>query len=121
MTRTAQLLQLKRLADLILDSQLAQVRTAAAAKQASEDRLAALASPMSPPEGIADVPAGLAALNYQRWADARRFALNAELARQTAAWLEACDDARLSFGRTQALQGVVEKLSAERKDKRLRG
>jgi hypothetical protein len=117
MTKTAQLWQLKRIADLILDAQLAQVQAAAAEKAASEARLAALAQPVAAPEGIGDIAAGLAALGYQRWADARRAEVNLLLARQTVTWMEACDGARLSFGRKQALQGLADKAAAERKQK----
>lgn len=120
MTKTAQLLRLKHLADLMLDSQLAQVRAAAAAKAASEERLAALARPVAAPEGIGEIAAGLAALGYQRWADARRAEVNLVLARQTVAWMEACDAARLSFGRKQALQGLADRVDAARKLKEQR-
>ncbi len=120
MTQTAQLLQLKHLADLMLDSQLAQVRATAAAKATSEARLAALARPVAGPEGIGDIAAGLAALGYQRWADARRAELNLALARRTAAWIEACDAARLSFGRKQALQGLADHAAAARKQQESR-
>ena len=120
MTRTAQLLQLKHLADLMLDSQLAQVRTAAAAMATSEARLSALARPVAAPEGIGDIAAGLTALSYQRWADARRAEVNLVLARQTVAWIEACDAARLSFGRKQALQGLADRVDAARKQQQQR-
>ena len=120
MTQAAQLLQLKHLADLMLDSQLAQVRAAAAAKATSEARLAALAQPVAAPDGIGEIAASLATLGYQRWADARRAEVNLALARQTVAWIEACDAARLSFGRKQALQGLADRAAAARKQQELR-
>ncbi|NJM81760.1 MAG: hypothetical protein HC844_04030 [Tabrizicola sp.] len=48
-------------------------------------------------------------MTYQRWADLRRMELNDVIARQTVTWIEAQAEARLAFGRNQALAGLVER------------
>lgn len=117
MTAAKDIGRLTALANLILDSQLVQVQQAAAAKRDSELQIQGLASPARPAAGVADIAAELAALAYQRWADARRSDLNLILARQTSAWLDARDAARLAFGRSQALRGIAENLDAARASK----
>lgn len=95
--------RLSRLAQMVLDKDLARVRAAAQVKDASLAALEAIDAPAAPPDGLSPVAAGLAALRYQRWADTRRAEINTRLARQTAEWLEAREKAALAFGRTQAL------------------
>lgn len=114
MSQKQQLAKLQQIAGLMLDSRLAALQTAARAKAESEAQLAGLAVAMAAPADISAVAAERAALNYQRWADARRAELNLLLARQTVTWMEARDAARLAFGKTEALAGVAHKLAARR-------
>jgi len=106
--------RLEDLAALILDGRLSALRHAARAKADSEERLAGLAAPPAP-EGLSGAAGELAALNYQRWADARRAEINRVLARQTAELAEATDAARTAFGRRQALAGLVGKAEKPRR------
>lgn len=114
MSQKQQLAKLQQIAGLMLDSRLAALQTAARAKAESEAQLAGLAVAMAAPADISAVAAERAALTYQRWADARRAELNLVLARQTVAWMEARDAARVAFGKTEALAGVARKLAAQR-------
>ncbi|MBI1217211.1 MAG: hypothetical protein GC186_01580 [Rhodobacteraceae bacterium] len=96
---------LSRLADLILDARLAELRQAAAARDASLAALAALrCAPTTTPAGLPPLVLARAALAYEGWADARRAEINPRLARQTAAWLEAQAAARIAFGRAEVLR-----------------
>ena len=112
MTKTVQLRRLEQVAGLLFDCRLTDLQCAARARLETEARLAGLATPATLIGELPQVAAEIAALNYQRWADARRAELNQTLARQTAAWIDARDAARLAFGKTQALAGVAAKLAA---------
>lgn len=103
----AALTRLAGLTALILEARLAALRRAAEARAESEARLAGLNLPETGDAGLAGVAQPLAALAYQRWADARREEINRQLARQTAAWLEAADAARSAFGRNLALEQLA--------------
>lgn len=73
-------------------------------------QIAALDLPQAPTDlGLA--ASGQVALRYQQWADLRRSELNTVLARQTAEWLAAREEARLAFGKTEALSGIAARLS----------
>jgi hypothetical protein len=72
-------------------------------------QIAALDHPAEP-EGLDLAPAAQVALRYQLWADIRRAELNTVLARQTADWLAAREDARHAFGRAEALRGIATRL-----------
>jgi hypothetical protein len=112
MSQKQQLAKLGQLANLLLDSRLAVLQAAARAKLESEAQLAGLMAPQPLAEQISEIAGALAALNYQRWADARRAELNMLLARQTVTWMEARDHAREAFGKKQALGGLATKLAA---------
>lgn len=105
--------QLEEIAALILDGRLSALRHAAQARADSEAKLEGLAAP-PPPADLSGAAGELAALNYQRWADARRAEINRLLARQTAELAEATDAARIAFGRRQALAGLVGKAAKPR-------
>ena len=117
MSQKQQLAKLAQLSTLLLDSRLATLHTAAQAKQETEAQLAGLMSPAPVAEDVSDIAGALAALSYQRWADARRTELNLLLARQTVIWIEARDHAREAFGKKQALGGVAAKLAANQQPK----
>ncbi len=114
MSQKQQLAKLGQLANLLLDSRLAVLQAAARAKLESEARLAGLM--VTPPvaEQISEIAGALAALSYQRWADARRAELNMLLARQTVTWTEARDHACEAFGKKQALGGLATKLATRK-------
>jgi hypothetical protein len=110
MSRSEQMQRLEQVAGLLFDTRLAELQKAARARADTEARMAALVMPAVPEGALSQVAAELAALGYQRWADLRRAELNQTLARQTAAWIDARDEARLAFGKTQALAAVRTKL-----------
>lgn len=114
MSQKQQLAKLEQLANLQLDGRLAALQAAARAKQESEAQLAGLIAPPPPAAQISEIAGALAALNYQRWADARRAELNMLLARQTVTWMEARGHARTAFGKKQALGGLAAKLAASK-------
>ncbi len=105
--------KLRRLAEisgLLLDTKMLAVERAARARQNSLNLLAELNQPASP----TDLPPVLAAevsMRYELWADQRRSEINLVLARQSAEWAEARQEAMQAFGRNQA----VLKLGQQRK------
>lgn len=102
--------RLGELTDLILDQRLAVLRKAAEAKAQSEAALAALARPMHRDEGLVGASSAIAALAYERWADARRAEINQQLAWQTHVWMEARDAAQIAFGKAEALRRLQDRL-----------
>ncbi len=101
---------LQSLSQMVLDSRLATLRNAADARAASLDRLADLShSPVA--TELPELAAIEVAMRYHRWADQKRAEINLTLARQTATWLDARAEARTAFGKTEALKGVMRKLS----------
>lgn len=103
--RNDPLARLDRLAGMILDLRLADLRKAALDRQQSLDHLRSLEKP--PAQDLPPIAAAQADLLYQRWADQRRAEINRLLARQTAEWLGAQDRARDAFGRAEALKGLL--------------
>lgn len=94
--------RLSEIANLLLDVKLAEVQKASRAREESLARLADLnVAPSDDPDPIA---AAQVDLRYQLWADARRAEINMTLARQTAKWMEAQDDARAAFGKAEVLR-----------------
>jgi len=94
------------LAGLLRDRQLDDLRAARLRREATQARLGALAA--GPAEGLSPVAAAQTALLYQRWVDGKRAEINLQLARDTAAWLEAQAAARTAFGRAQVLDKLQE-------------
>lgn len=109
MNRRAEIAKLQVLAQLVLDHQLSGLRKAADAKAQSQAALLRLAQPPCDADGLQGAAAELAGLSYQRWADARRAEINQVLARQTHDWLEARDQAKLAFGKAEALRKLAAK------------
>lgn len=104
---------LRRLGELtgvILDHRLAVLRQAADAKAQTEAALVALARPLAGQDDLLGASSALAALAYERWADARRAEINQQLARQTHVWLEARDAAHIAFGKAEALRRLQDRL-----------
>lgn len=106
--------RLQRVADLMLDHRLAHLRKTAETKAQSEAALAALARPRPEGADLEGAAAALAAMAYQRWADARRKEINQTLARQTHDWLEARAAAQLAFGKADALRRLTERQARSR-------
>lgn len=100
------LARLAGLARMALDLQLAALRKAAEARQASLDRLADLERPEMPTD-LSPTVVGEVSVRYQRWADHRRAEINQILARQTVTWGEAREAAGLAFGRNEALAALL--------------
>ncbi|MDZ4096328.1 MAG: hypothetical protein U1D35_15630 [Paracoccaceae bacterium] len=107
MTRTEQMKRLGHLAGLILDLRLSELQAIARARQESLDRLAGLA--VSPAGDLPPLVAAQTDLRYQQWADQRRAEINPVLARQTAAWFVAQDNARAAFGRNEVLRALQDR------------
>ncbi len=106
--KAAEIAGLERLARLILDARLAELRQAAAAREASRAALEALNRPASAPGD--EVPPLIQAqteLRYQAWADKRRAEINLRLERQTATWMERREAAAQAFGRAEALSRIA--------------
>ena len=113
MTRSGDIAALQGLARMLLDHRLSQLRLAADRCDQSRMQIAALEQPSAPADlGLA--VAEQVVLRYQLWADVRRAELNTVLARQTADWLAAREDARNAFGRAEALRGIAARLSERR-------
>jgi hypothetical protein len=101
--------RLKRLAEvssLLLDRRLLALEKAAQARQTSLDRLAELDRPATsadlPPLVVEEI-----AMRYALWADQRRSDINLTLAKQTAEWVEARQEAAHAFGRNQVLGNLT--------------
>ncbi len=109
MSRAKDIVKLQELARLMLDHRLSHLREAADQRDRSRMQIAAL-DQVAEPADLPLVQALQVGLRYQLWADARRAELNTVLARQTAEWLEARQDARQAFGRTEALRGITARL-----------
>ena len=101
-TEDERLKRLEAIAGLRRDLGLSRLREAASSKAASEAKLAVLAEPRLAGD-LDPVTEALADARWQGWADVRRARLNLLLARQTAEWLQARDDARLDFGRSEVI------------------
>lgn len=109
MSKAQDMTRIAELAQLMLDHRLGQLRTTRVELDRSRSQLQAINAAAEPTDLplVASQTVGLA---YQRWADVRRSDLNLVIARQTADWIGAREDAGTAFGRLQALRGLVEKL-----------
>ncbi len=110
MTKLQDFRRLQTLSQLMLDHRLSELKRAADAKRHSELAIANLSQVLPEITGLTGAAAGIAALNYQRWADQRRAALNQTLALQTHDWLEARDAARTALGKSEALSKIADKM-----------
>ena len=103
MTRIAELAQ------MMLDHRLGRLRTTATDLDRSKLQLQALNSAAEPTD-LPFVAGQTISLTYERWANIRRSDLNLVIARQTASWISAREDAVHAFGRVQALRAVFKTL-----------
>jgi hypothetical protein len=113
MTNPRDLGRLAVLAGLLRDRKLDDLRAARLQREATQGRLAALVA--GPAEGLSHVAAAQSALLYQRWVDGKRSEINQQLARDTAAWIEAQAAARAAFGRAQVLDVLKDRLGKGRR------
>jgi hypothetical protein len=112
MSRDRDIARLEELARLMLDHRLARLSDIAAQRDRSRIQIAAL-SDLSDPADLPSMAAEQVSLRYQQWADTRRSELNAVLARQTAEWIEARQEAQHAFGRAEALRTVAKRLGCK--------
>ena len=110
MNHTSDVTAVREIARLVLDHRLSVLREAAARRDLSEAQIAALALGAGPTD-LPPLQAGQVGFRYQIWADVRRAELNSLLSRQTADWLAARDEAKLAFGRADALRRVAERVA----------
>lgn len=103
MTPPDRLKDLQAIVELLRDRDLARLAAAARTKQQTEGLLCALdrtqSTPVAQPEVFAQVSE-----RFDLWTTSRRIALNHQLARDTARWLDAKAQAQITFGRAVALK-----------------
>ena len=109
MTRSRDITRLADLAQLVLDHRLGQLRSTASLLDQSRMQLSAI-NQTSTPADLDPMLSTRVGLDYERWADIRRAELNLVIARQTADWMIARDEARSAFGHVQALQSLSERV-----------
>ena len=97
------LTRLQQLATMIRDREMAGLRAAQLAREASEARLADLAKPM-PTQDLDPIAAALTEIRWQRWADRRRAEINLQLARQIVECDRMRDGACHAFARSDVLR-----------------
>jgi hypothetical protein len=105
----ARISRLQALAGLVLDQRLAELRVQSERRERTRMQLAALDRPAEV-AGLDPIVASPIALRYQVWADRRREEANLVLARQTADWLLARDEARKAMGRVEALRNIEKRM-----------
>lgn len=106
--------RLAAVAAALRERDLAALRAAGAAREATRARITAIDPAVDVP---ADDPAAqVNAQHYRLWAEARRRELNMTLARQTAEWLTCRDAAMRSFGRAAALDRISGKAAKHPRD-----
>jgi hypothetical protein len=96
------LAQLRHISQVLLEVRLLALDQAAKARQTSLDHLAELNTPAVQTD-LNPIVAGEVTLRYENWADHRRSEINLVLARQTADWVEARQNAALAFGRNSVI------------------
>ena len=99
---------LSLLTRMVLEMRLAVLRSAGAARQATQAALTALETPVpAPGDDLALAVVARADLLYDRWVERKRSDLNLRLARETALWLDQRDLAARAFGRNAVLQDLT--------------
>lgn len=98
--------RLVALSTMVQDLRLAELSQAEAARQSTLAAIAGLDLPTTDPS-LDPVQAGRVAVAYARWADTRRADLKVTLARQSQVCAVAQGEARVAFGRNQALAGLA--------------
>ena len=106
MKDAARLRALKQIADLISERDIARLSKAQAQRAKTEALLRALDQNQEPTNlGLA--AAGQVVERFGLWTSNRRITLNQQLARDTAAWMGARDEAQRAFGRAEVLKKLM--------------
>jgi hypothetical protein len=108
LTDLARLKALKQVVELIQDRDLALLASASQAKAHTQARLQALDT-LPAASGLHLAAMAQVEAQYGLWAAQRRAALNQQLARETAHWLNARDAAAKAFGRAQVFAKLTER------------
>lgn len=112
MSHARDLARIRDLSQLVLDHRLTLLRETAGRRDQTRMQIAALGQAAEPVD-LPAVAGSQVALRYELWADARRSELNTVLARQTAQWLEARQEAQTAFGRAEALRLLGQRLAGK--------
>lgn len=110
MNHNKDIARIRDLSQMVLDHRLTVLRETAGRREQTRMQIAALGQAAEPVD-LPAVAGSQVALRYQLWADARRSELNTVLARQTAHWLEARQEAQTAFGRAEALRLLAQRLA----------
>lgn len=108
MNRKEKTKQLQQLATMLRDRDLAALRRSAAGCAATRALLAGLEA--APAPDLEPLTAARVQQAHQIWADRRRAALNLQLARQTAEWLNCRQQAAHGFGKAEVLSRLIGRL-----------
>lgn len=114
MKKAQDIARLRHLTDMVLQAQLTQLKAAAALRQETLDKIDAICPAPAMMDETFGASGAIAALRYQTWAEARRTDLRQILAKQTADWLDARDNARTAFGKAQGFEKVSAKLATKK-------
>jgi hypothetical protein len=101
--------RIAELAQMMLDHRLGLLRTTGTELDRSKLQLQAI-NTAAEPASLPLVTGQTVGLTYERWANVRRSDLNLVIARQTASWISAREDAVTAFGRFQALRALFNTL-----------
>lgn len=115
MNRKHDVKELHRLVDMVLETKLVALKHSAEQIQQTQRKIAGLAIAPTMIDAETGLPEVLAALQFQTWADSRRAELIGILASQTATWLDARDNARFVFAKSQGLRQIVETKFAQQR------
>jgi hypothetical protein len=101
--------KLQTISHLIKDLHLAALRRAEAERAALLDRIATLQERPTPPTDLPPAVAVDVAMRYDRWADLRRREIEVALKRKAAECDTLKDRARVSVGRDEALNKLLQR------------
>lgn len=107
MKRAERLLRLRKMAGMVLELRAASLAKAAAEREATKEKLAAL-NRLPGADAMQDMTEAQRFLVYEGWAAGRRARLNQQLARQEVVWRSELASARQAFGRDQVLAKLQE-------------
>lgn len=114
MMRRGEIARLRSLTDMVLQVQLASLKSAIRARQKTQDQIAGLQTAAPEIDENTEISDALAMLQYQHWAERRRSELSVILASQTAYYLAARDHAQLAFGKVQGIDSLAARFAARK-------
>lgn len=106
MSDLARLRALRQISELIRERDISGLSKAQAQKSKTEALLRALDHGQGP-TNLGTAAEGQVVERFGLWTANRRIMLNQQLARDTAAWMEARDAAQKAFGRAEVLQNLL--------------